>query len=135
MKSKIRGKLRPLFVLFIAVLTGAACERGAFGFYGDRATLDITVRRGPIDPAGGTGHDNEAPVEGARVVARPFSGDFTRDGLTDAAGNLSYQVAPGRWQIIVETCPGAQGMPPEQTITVQPGGQTTVRFLCDTGIR
>jgi hypothetical protein len=135
MKSKTRGITRPLFGLLLVTLATTACEQGAFGFYGDRATLDITVRKGPIDPAGGSGQDNEEPVAGARVVARPFSGDFTREGLTDAAGNLSYQVAPGRWQIIVETCPGAQGTPPEQTITVQPGGQTTVRFLCDTGIR
>lgn len=134
-KPKIAGSMAALLTILFAFAATAGCERGAFGYYGERAVLDVTVMRGPIDPAGGGDGEDEEPVEGARVVAHPFSGDFTRNGMTDRAGNIRFQVAPGRWQIFVEECPGAIHLPDERTVTVQPGGETSVRFTCDTGIR
>lgn len=118
--------------LLLFLLTG--CGNSILGTDPDTG-LDVEVRKGPIDPVARPGEDNSAPVEDARVRIRRIDGDGKLRVHTDADGRARVPLGPGTYEITVEACPGALGLPEPATAEVRSGETTPVRLVCDTGIR
>ncbi len=121
--------------LLVAAGIATGCDAALLDLDAGTGTLEVLVRRGPINPVQREGELNDAPVHGARVAARPSSGGVVRHTSTDVMGFARFRVPAGRWTVVVEACPGAMHIPIAQTVDVQAGGFGGIRFDCDTGIR
>ncbi|MGH7573135.1 MAG: hypothetical protein ACREMK_15035 [Gemmatimonadota bacterium] len=97
--------------------------------------LEILVLKGPIEPVEREGVENTAPVAEAVLVIRSFGGRRVAELTTNADGRTRAPLAPGRYTVVVERCPGALFLPEPATATVDIGVFAGVRLECDTGIR
>jgi hypothetical protein len=127
----VRAEQKMQRALGLLVALTVACGAGPL----DPSTgIAAEVRRGPISPVDQVGVDNTAPVPGAQVVI--LSGNYALGQVTtDAAGKATMNVPPGDYQVAVYTCPGAMRAPAPVGTHVASGALTSVRVVCDTGIR
>ena len=128
MRAIVSASLIPLLV--------AACFGAADPIPPDTGVM-VEVSLGPLDPVETEGQPSRTrPAAGARVVARDADGDRAAEGLTDANGVARLSVAPGRYVITIQECPGAMSLPKgDVTVDVEAGRLATAALTCDTGIR
>ena len=109
----------------------AACGSGPM----DLSTgVAAEVRRGPIAPVEQVGMDNTAPVAGATVIVT-IDDHVLGQVTTDAGGKATINVPAGDYQVAIASCPGAMRAPDPVDTHVASGSLTSVRVICDTGIR
>lgn len=88
------------------------------------------VERNPPDP-------NCAPraVSNADVTVYDPQGNVVATGVSDANGMASLEVPTGSYYVAVQAVEGLMGSPEAQAFSVLGGGQATLLFQYDTGIR
>ena len=96
--------------------------------------LQVTVRKGPIEPVSRDGEDNSVPVDEAVVLIEGVDGGSVRLS-TGPTGLVRALLVPGDYIVTVKECPGAMGLPAPEPATVTSGSMVDVYLECDTGIR
>jgi hypothetical protein len=133
-RLQLRSSLLPLLGAILVALA-AACPRAGVPLDAETG-VEVRVFKAPIQPVVREDESSEAPVAGAVVLVEPLAGGETRQVLTDSAGIARLLVLPGMYRISIEECPGAMAPPKEPAdISVTAGSFSSVKVVCDTGIR
>ncbi len=124
-----------LCLIFVAVVFIACCN--AMSVYdGEGATLSGQVIAGPacpdrIDSSG----CQEQPVESAVLIVRDSEGKEVTRVTSDADGQFSVKLQPGRYYLEPMPVPGLLGTPGEIEIVVEEMSIAPITIEYDTGIR
>ncbi|HEX6639876.1 MAG TPA: carboxypeptidase-like regulatory domain-containing protein, partial [Thermoanaerobaculia bacterium] len=97
----------------------------------------VEVSLWPVDPVEVAGQPTRTrPAVDAHVLVLDENGRAVADQTTGADGRAHILLAPGRYTIRIDECPGAMSGPKEDAaVTVAPGEFAAVALTCDTGIR
>ncbi len=124
-----------LCLIFVAVVFIGCCN--AMSVYdGEQATLSGQIIAGPacpdrIDSSG----CEEQPVESAILIVRDFEGEEVTRVTSDANGQFSVKLQPGRYYLEPMPVQGLLGTPGEIEIVVEEMSITPILIEYDTGIR
>jgi hypothetical protein len=110
---------------------GGGTNRG-----GTAVRVSGVVTISPLQPVAREGEPSEGPLAGAHIRVEASDGTFVRELVSDAAGRIETDLAPGTYRFIaLPTSNGPLPSPPSPLEVTITAARDDLRFDYDSGIR
>ena len=125
--------MKAMILLLLAIAVGACDQPSGSG------AVRVVAVAGPTCPVVSDPPDpncDDRPVDGAVIVVRDEGGGEVARMTTDADGNATLELAPGRYVLVPQPVEGLMGTAAPIEVTVVEGAAgEPVMVAYDTGIR